>query len=74
MNASAGGTDFIMLRLPPVVGMSEVLKLSLRIIGIQCSEPTLDGLALYVRSISAAISVALGFTVMMARRAGPLRL
>ena len=34
-----------MLTLPPVVGMSNVLKLSLRMTGMQCSGPTVAGLA-----------------------------
>jgi hypothetical protein len=33
VKASAGGTDAFMLTLPPVVGMSKVLKLSLRMTG-----------------------------------------
>ena len=34
--------------LPPVVGRSKVLKLSLRMTGMQCSGPVPDGLALYL--------------------------
>ena len=51
VNASAGGCESFMPTLPPVVGMSNVLKLSLRTIGMQCSGPAAEGLALYCRSI-----------------------
>ena len=71
VKASAGGCELLMLTLPPVVGMSKVLKLSLRIIGTQCNGPAPDGLALYRRSISAAVSIDFGLTAMMAWSAGP---
>jgi hypothetical protein len=45
VKASAGAIDFLMLMLPPVVGMSKVSKLSLRMIGMQCSGLALAGLA-----------------------------
>jgi hypothetical protein len=45
VKASVGGTDAFMLTLPPVVGMSKVLKLSLRMTGMHCSGPALAGLA-----------------------------
>ncbi len=44
VKASEGGTDVFMLTLPPVVGRSKVLKLSLRMTGMQCSGPPLAGL------------------------------
>src|ERR671913_542971 len=74
VNASVDGCELFIPTLPAVVGMSAVLKLSLRRIGTQCNEPTPDRLALYCRSISAAISIDLGLTVMMARSAGPFEL
>src|ERR671910_3686714 len=74
VKASADGCEFLIPTLPPVVGMSAVLKLSLRTIGTQCNEPAADGFALYCRSISAAISIDLGLTAMMARIAGPVEL
>jgi hypothetical protein len=45
VNASAGGVDVFMLTLPPLVGMSKVLKLSLRMMGMQCSTPAPAGFA-----------------------------
>src|SRR5688500_4372965 len=74
VKASADGCEFLIPTLPPVVGRAAVLKVSLRTTGTQCSEPAPDGLALYCRSISAAISIDLGLTVMMARSAGPFQL
>jgi hypothetical protein len=74
VGASARGTEFFMLTLPAVVGMSAVSKLSLRMIGMQCRGPAPAGLALNRRSISAAVSSAFGLTVIIARKLGPFRL
>src|SRR6202790_1290580 len=71
VKASAGGSDVFMVTLPPDVGMSKVLKLSLGLTGMQFSVPTLAGLARQLASISAAVSIALGLTVMIACSAGP---
>jgi len=45
VKASAGGVDVFMPTLPPLVGISKVLKLSLRMIGMQCNAPALAALA-----------------------------
>ena len=69
-NASRGGTERASVTAPPVVGRSAVSTLSLRIRGMPCS----GGRAIPAtrsRSIPAAASSARGFTVMMARSAGP---
>ena len=70
-NASSGGTDLASVTEPPVVGMSAVSKLSFRMIGMQWSGGRVAP-GLNARSIASAISMARGFTLMIARSAGPL--
>ena len=58
-NASCSGTDCASVSEPPVVGMSAVSKLSLRMTGIQSRGRSVPPLPRNSRSISAAVSSAL---------------
>src|SRR3989442_14098343 len=74
VKASAGGCELLMPTLPPVVGMSKVLKLSLRMIGTQCNGPAPDGFALYRRAISGAGCLGFRFTAVIELGRAPRRL